>query len=92
LRSNMNTSFIAIITAACGAAASAQDCVWTLRDPGLVGPGFRNYPSMAYDSGRSHSVLFGGIPQGGGNPTDTWDWDGGTSRRSRDHPPGSPRA
>jgi hypothetical protein len=48
---------------------------WTLA-PG-VGPPARELGGAAYDTRRKKLVLFGGIPNGGGDRLgDTWEWDG----------------
>jgi hypothetical protein len=67
-----------------GAPANAQTCgqsAWWLLNtdqPGTPpGPGPRAGASMAYDSVRHVTVLFGGISNGTAR-ADTWEWDGRT--------------
>ena len=36
---------------------------------------------MAYDSTRGKVVLFGGLMHMGGQPSDTWEWDGSAWQR-----------
>ena len=40
-----------------------------------TGPGARTFHSLAYDSQRARTVLFGGTPSGSVFG-DTWEWDG----------------
>lgn len=48
---------------------------WTLR--GTTGPTYRSALAMAYDSGRSVTVLYGGFGSGE-YLGDTWEWNGAT--------------
>lgn len=48
---------------------------WTQRFP-ANSPSARLAHSMAYDSARGVTVLFGGGPSGGGFNGETWEWDG----------------
>lgn len=54
--------------------AMAQCGLWTLRTP-AASPAARAFPAMVYDSGRSRTVLFGGLSQSA-QLGDTWEWDG----------------
>jgi hypothetical protein len=57
--------------------ATAQPCAafaWTQRD--VIGPGARAFHTMAYDSARGVTELFGGF--NGVQLGDTWEWDGTT--------------
>lgn len=57
------------------AAVPAQSLLWSLRQPSSS-PGGRAWHAMAYDGARQNVVMFGGYH--GGEPTDTWTWDGTT--------------
>jgi hypothetical protein len=48
---------------------------WTNVSPALSPPGLSG-ASMAFDSRRGVSVLFGGSTNPGANSSDTWEWDG----------------
>ena len=50
---------------------------WTQRTPTVSPPGLVT-ATMAYDSGRGVSVLFGGSPTSGPASSATWEWDGTT--------------
>jgi hypothetical protein len=50
---------------------------WTQRIPTVSPPGLVT-ATMAYDSGRGVSVLFGGSPTSGPASSATWEWDGTT--------------
>jgi hypothetical protein len=59
---------------------------WTLK--ATNGPSPRKRASMAYDSARNVTVLFGGYGPGGGEWGDTWEWDGTTwTLRTTSGPP-----
>lgn len=54
--------------------------LWEWRDDGwrpvrAVGPRWRNFASVAYDSKRKRLVLYGGV-RPGQDLADTWEWDG----------------
>lgn len=53
----------------------AQSLLWSLRQP-ASSPGGRAWHAMAYDGARQTVVMFGGY--NGGEPTDTWTWNGTT--------------
>lgn len=60
------------------ASTSAQSWNWTLvTNPGAIPPSSRASHGMAYDSGRSRTVVFGGQTQTGG-VNETWEFDGAT--------------
>jgi hypothetical protein len=55
----------------CCGGATGQPCTWSDR---TLGPGYRSYHAMAYDSVRRRTVLFGGIDID--YNAETWEWDG----------------
>jgi hypothetical protein len=59
--------------AGCIVSLPAQGLLWSQRQP-AASPGGRAWHAMAYDGARQHVVMFGGY--NGGEPTDTWTWDG----------------
>lgn len=74
------TPFLLMLPAtllASGPAALADSpCVnWTRRSP-ATSPPARNSHTMAYDSARGVTVLFGGNVGGQSSLGDTWEWDG----------------
>ncbi len=64
---------------------------WSRRS--RLGPSPRYVHSMAFDSERGVTVLFGGIDGSGIETSETWEWDGNRWRlRSTEGPPGRPYA
>lgn len=60
---------------------------WSLVAADVEGPNWRNFASVAYDSGRDVLVLYGGI-QPGKDLQDTWEWDGKNWKLITDQGPG----
>lgn len=69
------------ITAADLASGSAPDLA-----PGTPAP--RTFAAVAFDPDTRQTVMFGGLPAGGGSTSDTWIWDG--KHWARAHPAVSP--
>jgi hypothetical protein len=68
-------------------AAMGQPCTWSDR---TVGPGYRSYHAMCYDSVRHQTVMFGGIDLD--YNAQTWEWNGTTWTPERPLGPADARA
>ena len=78
--------------AGCGAKYTSEvwewnGALWKHASPSAKPPG-RLFGSIAYDSARGRTVLFGGVPDSV-PPGDTWEWDGATWYEAHPaaHPP-----
>jgi hypothetical protein len=49
---------------------------WSLLSADPNGPRWRNFASVAYDTGRQVLVLYGGLQSETGQFAETWEWDG----------------
>jgi hypothetical protein len=49
---------------------------WTVLSADPEGPVWRNFASVAFDSGRNRLIVYGGLQDQDSRMEDTWEWDG----------------